>query len=94
MPAKEKSASPAREEEKESPSVSTRGVPADETMFLPAHDSPLIRSFEDKNENLTRNLWGLEEIVTFVFPKKYQPVYHQIATDFLTLLVQKTKLVK
>ncbi|MFH1095800.1 MAG: hypothetical protein V1728_06295 [Candidatus Micrarchaeota archaeon] len=74
------------------PSVATRGVPADETMFLPSHDSPLIRSFEDKNENLTRNLWGLEEVVTFVFPKKYQPVYHDIATKFLLALSQKTRM--
>ncbi len=74
------------------PSVATRGVPADETMFLPSHDSPLIRSFEDKNENLTRNLWGPEEVVTFVFPKKYQPVYHDIATKFLLALAVNTRM--
>ncbi len=74
------------------PHVATRGVPSEETMFLPAHDSPTLRAFQDKNESITRNLWNLGEVVNFVFPQKYQPVYHQIALDFLTELVKKTKM--
>lgn len=74
------------------PHVATRGVPADETMFLPSHDSPLLRSFEDKNENSTRNLWSMPEVLTFVFPKKFQPVYHQISLAFFLELMEKTRM--
>jgi hypothetical protein len=73
-------------------SVASRGIPSKESMFLPAHDSPLIRSFEDSNENPTRNIWDITEVTMFVFPKKYQEQYHHIATSFLALLMQKTKL--
>ena len=72
--------------------VASRGIPSKEAMFLPSHDSPIIRSFEDKDENITRNTWDLTEVSTFIFPKKYQRKYHLIATAFLTLLTQKTKI--
>jgi hypothetical protein len=73
-------------------SVASRGIPSEESMFLPAHDSPLIRSFEDAGENATRNTWDLDEVITFIFPRKYQQAYHSIAAAFLKLLMQKTRL--
>lgn len=73
-------------------SVASRGIPSKESMFLPSHDSPLIRSFEDKDENISKNTWDLTEVSTFIFPKKYQIKYHSIATAFLALLSQKTKI--
>lgn len=79
-------------EKKGKPSVATRGVPSDETMYLPAHNSPEIRAFQDANENTTRNLWGLDEIVNFVFARKYQKTYYEIAAAFLKELARKTKM--
>jgi len=76
----------------EKPSVASRGVPSEETMYLPAHNAPEIRSFQDGNENSTRNLWGLEEVVNFVFAKKYQKTYNEIAVAFLQELSQKTRM--
>ncbi len=78
--------------ERERPSIASRGIPSEESMYLPPHDSPVIRSFQDGGENPTRNMWDLEEVVTFVFPRKYQTAYHSTATKFLRLLVAKTKL--
>ncbi|MFH1470660.1 MAG: hypothetical protein ABIF01_02845, partial [Candidatus Micrarchaeota archaeon] len=52
--------------------IASRGVPSSETLYLPSHYGGEIRSFQDQNENLTRNLWSLEEVLNFVFAKRYQ----------------------
>ncbi len=81
------------EEEKESKhSIASRGIPSKDSLFLPPHNSPELRNFQDSNENLTRNIWSLEEVVNFVFPKRYQQKYSEIALAFLKLAVQKTTL--
>jgi len=72
--------------------IATRGVPSSESIYLPRHDSPELRTFQDKNESLTRNLWALEEIANFVFSRKYQPTYHEIALKFLSALGAKTQM--
>lgn len=71
---------------------SSRGVPSSESIYLPRHDSDELRNFQDKFENITRTLWNLEEITNFVFSKKYQPTYYEVAVSFLSLLLEKTKL--
>ncbi|MFN3909728.1 MAG: hypothetical protein ACK4J0_00655 [Candidatus Anstonellaceae archaeon] len=80
----------SKEEKK---TIPTRGVPSKETMYLPAFDSPVIRTFQDNNENQTKNLWNYSEIINFIFPKKYQPTYYEIALKFIQYLAQKTKIV-
>ncbi len=72
--------------------IKSRGVPSSETLYLPAYNSPEIRSFQDNNENLTRNLWNLEEVVNFIFSKKYQPKYYEIALNFLKELCEKIEM--
>jgi len=69
-----------------------RGVPSSESIYLPPHNSPELRSFQDDNENPTRNLWKLWEVVNFVFSKKYQPKYHEIALSFLEELSGKLQM--
>jgi len=76
----------------EKKTISSRGVPSSESVYLPRHDSPELRTFQDKNEGLTRNLWSVEEVVNFVFSKKYQPKYYEIALGFLRLLGGKTQM--
>ncbi|VVB66155.1 Uncharacterised protein [Candidatus Gugararchaeum adminiculabundum] len=77
------------EKEKLKKSVASRGIPSNESLYLPAHYSPELRSFQDSNEVATRNLWDLEEVVNFVFPKKYQQKYHEDAMAFLLVLTKK-----
>lgn len=72
--------------------VASRGVPSSESIYLPRHDSPELRKFQDQNESITRNVWNLEEVVNFVFSKKYQPKYYEIAHGFLSLLTERTRL--
>lgn len=79
-------------EENGKKTIASRGVPSDETLYLPAYNSAEIRSFQDKEENITRNLWSLEETANFVFSKKYQPKYYETALGFLKLLGEKITL--
>ncbi|HLC69260.1 MAG TPA: hypothetical protein VJH24_05450 [Candidatus Bilamarchaeaceae archaeon] len=72
--------------------IPSRGVPANESLYFPRHDSEELRSFQDKEENLTRNLWSLDEVVNFVFSKKYQKKYYETASAFMKLLYEKTHL--
>lgn len=75
----------------ETRSIASRGVPASESIYLPRHDSDELRSFQDRNENLTRNPWNIEELANFIFSKRYQPKYYEIAVGFLKLLYEKTQ---
>ncbi|MEM4554956.1 MAG: hypothetical protein QXT25_03855 [Candidatus Anstonellaceae archaeon] len=72
-----------------SASIASRGIPAKDSFYLPAHNSPELRSFQDSSENPTRNIWSLEEVINFVFPKKYQRKYNEIACAFLKLLLER-----
>lgn len=75
-----------------SKSIASRGVPANESLYFPRHDSEELRSFQDKDENPTRNLWNMDELVNFVFSKKYQSKYHEVALAFMKLLAEKQSL--
>jgi hypothetical protein len=71
--------------------IDSRGVPSNESIYLPRYDSPELRSFQDKNESITRNSWNVDELTNFIFSKKYQPKYFEIAIGFLRLLAEKTE---
>lgn len=83
----------ADEEEKTESSpnrgIASRGVPSSETLYLPSHYGGEIRAFQDANENLTRNLWNLEEVLNFVFARRYQKKYYDTALAFMKLMQQK-----
>lgn len=72
--------------------IASRGIPSKDSLFLPPHNSPELRTFQDANEGPTRNSWNMEEIANFVFPKKYQPKYNEIAVAFLRLALEKNSL--
>jgi predicted transcriptional regulator len=78
--------------EKVKKTIASRGIPSKESFYLPAHYSSEIRKFQDDGENVLRNYWNLEEVLNFVFPHKYQPVYNEISVKFMTELVKKNKL--
>ncbi len=79
-------------EEPAKKAIASRGVPSSESIYLPPHNSDELRAFQDKNENITRNLWRLEEVVNFIFSKKYQPKYFEGAFSFMKLLTAKVQL--
>ncbi|OYT26508.1 MAG: hypothetical protein B6U97_03765 [Candidatus Altiarchaeales archaeon ex4484_96] len=64
----------------------TRGVPSGECMWLPKHYGAEVRA---KGGISSRIRWDLAEVVDFLFPHKYQPKYHSIALEFLSLVLDK-----
>ncbi len=79
-------------EEKKEQGISSRGVPSSLSLYFPPYNSEEIRSFQDDSESLTKNLWSLQEVANFVFSKKYQPKYYEIASKFLFYLSEKLQL--
>lgn len=75
----------------EKPSIRSRGIPSKLSFYLPAHYSDELRSFQDDKENPTRNLWNLDELLNFVFPKKFQPTYCGVASAFMKFLCEKER---
>ncbi len=80
------------DDKKPKKTITSRGIPSKESFYLPAHYSSEIRKFQDDGENVLRNYWNLNEILNFVFPKQYQPVYNKIAILFMNELIKKNKL--
>lgn len=80
------------EMERNKPSIPSRGIPSKESLYLPSHYSKELRRFQDDNENPMKNYWALEEVVNFVFPKKYQEKYHNTAVAFLEVLCKKIEM--
>ena len=70
---------------------SSRGIPADESLYMPSHQSKAVREKGGLDEAV---IWGVEDVVDFVFPKKYQPRYHEVASRFVELLLAKGANVK
>ena len=89
MADEEKLAEEGKEEAKEKRTIASRGIPSKDSLYLPPYNSPELRSFQDGNENLTRNTWSLEEVSNFVFPKRFQEKYSGIALAFLRLALEK-----
>jgi hypothetical protein len=76
-------------EGQETRKIASRGIPSKESIYLPAYYSEEVRRFQDDNENMSRNIWRVEEITNFIFPSKYQAVYNGIAIKFINLLFEK-----
>jgi hypothetical protein len=79
----------AEGKEGEKHTIASRGIPSKDSLYLPPFNSPELRSFQDGNENITRNIWSLEEVANFVFPRRYQQKYNEIALAFLKLALEK-----
>jgi len=79
-------------EDEETHKIASRGIPSKDSLFLPPHNSPELRAFQDGNENITRNTWNVEEVVNFVFPARYQEKYHEVALSFTKLLLERNSL--
>ncbi|MFH1221808.1 MAG: hypothetical protein V1492_01850 [Candidatus Micrarchaeota archaeon] len=78
------------EKSEEKKTIASRGVPSAEALYFPPFSD--VRKFQDDNEQLTRNLWNMEEVLNFVFPKQYQEKYHEVAVAFMKLLIEKANL--
>lgn len=62
------------------------GIPSDESLWLPSHYGVELK----RKGGLEKTVyWDVGEVVDFIFPRRFQPVYHQVASDFLSLVLEK-----
>ena len=76
-------------EDKKKKDITSRGVPSKFSFYLPPHYSKEVRTFQSDEETPTRNLWNVEEVLNFLFPKAFQPKYHSIAVLFINFLAER-----
>ncbi|MCX8166557.1 MAG: hypothetical protein N3E37_01770 [Candidatus Micrarchaeota archaeon] len=70
--------------------IKSRGIPSSEDFYLPRYDSPELKQFQNEQEIPTRNIWPVELILNFVFPKRYKEKYYEISLKFMKELLNKT----
>lgn len=66
--------------------ILSRGIPSKNSLFLPRHDGKIMNAKGGLNNNI---IWNVEDVVDFIFPKIYQPRYHEIATSFIEFLLKE-----
>jgi len=69
----------------------SHGVPASETLWLPSHYGKELREKGGFDKTV---IWDVGDVVDFIFPRKYQPTYHRVASDFLSLILEKDRVTK
>lgn len=62
----------------------SRGIPADESLWMPKHYGRELRDRGGLDKTI---IWGVEDVVDFIFPRKYQPKYFKVASAFIELLL-------
>jgi predicted transcriptional regulator len=67
-------------------SIPSGGIPSAESLWIPPHHGVEIK----KRGGLDKTIyWEVKDVVDFVFPRRYQPKYHQIACEFVELLLER-----
>jgi hypothetical protein len=62
------------------------GIPSDESLWLPSHHGIEVK----RKGGLDKSVyWDVGELVDFIFPRRFQPVYHQVASDFVALALER-----
>jgi len=55
-------------------------------LWIPSHYSAEVR----KKGGLDKTVyWDVEDVIDFVFPRKYQPMYFKVSCDFVRLVLEK-----
>jgi len=64
----------------------SKGIPVAESLYLPKHYGSEIK---DKGGLDKTVIWDVNDVVDFIFPRKYQPTYFKVASDFVKLLLER-----
>ena len=62
----------------------SHGIPASESLWIPSHYGMDVR---DKGGLDKTVIWGVTDVIDFIFPEKFQPKYHEVAVKFVELLL-------
>jgi predicted transcriptional regulator len=66
--------------------LASRGIPTSESLWIPPHYGIELKHKGGLDKSV---FWEVSEIVDFIFPKRYQPVYHKVASEFLKMVLQE-----
>ncbi len=69
------------------PSIASRGIPADEALWLPRHDA--VRDILRKQSNPFDEYgveWSISDVISFLFPPRYRALQHEVAVAFIEFL--------
>jgi hypothetical protein len=69
--------------------IASRGIPADEALWLPRHDA--VREILRKQSNAFDEYgveWSTADVLSFLFPPKYRAEQHKVAVAFVELLCE------
>jgi len=69
----------------------SKGIPVAESLYLPKHYGSELK---DKGGIEKTVIWDVSDVVDFIFPRKYQPTYSKVATDFINLVLDREKITK
>ncbi len=69
----------------------SRGIPSGESLWMPKHYGKEIKEKGGLEKTI---IWGIEDIIDFIFPRRYQPKYFKVATEFIELLLKNEKITK
>ncbi|VVB54938.1 Uncharacterised protein [uncultured archaeon] len=70
---------------------SSSGIPSADSLWLPPHQGKEIKRKGGLDPNVH---WAVEDVVDFIFPRRYQPTYHIVACDFLNLVLASKRVGK
>ncbi len=69
----------------------SRGIPVAESLYLPKHYGSEIK---DKGGLEKTIIWEVDDIIDFIFPKRYQPTYFRVASGFVRLILELGRVTK
>lgn len=69
----------------------SHGVPASETLWLPPHYGKDVKGKGGLNKAI---IWTVDDVVDFIFPKKYQPKYFEVSSKFLKIILERDWITK
>ena len=64
---------------------SSRGVPSDETLWVPHKGGADLKRKGGLSDEIP---WDYDDIIDFIFPQKYQPKYYRVACDFMQMVLE------
>lgn len=69
----------------------SRGIPTGESLWMPRHYG---REIKEKGGLDKSVIWEIEDVMDFVFPRRYQPTYHRVGSDFVNFLLENERITK
>jgi len=65
---------------------SSGGIPSGESLWVPSHYGKDLKAKGGLDKTV---FWSVPDVLDFVFPEKFQPVYHDVACKLVDLILTR-----